>query len=127
MESNDADGSLADVNPDLIELCRDSVAWREQRRRALQQVFGVGGAAPAPASKVNIGQPHVTVSAASVLGEAQGRTREEQEAYVLQQLMSHKRKREESAPSAGNDTPIPVKPSALSVKARLLQQLKGDK
>ncbi|KAF8297535.1 hypothetical protein TcYC6_0080370 [Trypanosoma cruzi] len=130
MSRNDVDGSLNDVNPDLLELSKDPVAWREQRRRALQEkVFGhgreggssVSSVAPAPANGPPSGA--TASSAPSVSGEA-GRKMEEHETYVLQQIMSHKRRRDDAAKSEAAPA-VSASPVGLSMKEKLLQRLKN--
>ncbi|KEG14224.1 hypothetical protein DQ04_00571190 [Trypanosoma grayi] len=132
MSRDETDGSLSDVNPDLLELCKDPAAWREQRRRALQEkVFCRGGAtnsgggsgAPFPTGSIPARE---SVSGGSNGGRQSGRTAEEQEAYVLEQLMSHKRRREEAAKVEDAQTDQ-VAANKLSTKDKLLQQLKKRK
>ncbi|RNF08945.1 uncharacterized protein Tco025E_07068 [Trypanosoma conorhini] len=125
----DTDGSLSDVNPDLLELSKDPVAWREQRRHALQfKVFGHGGgrggaegsADPAPTKNIPQG---AKASNASAVGAESRQKMEEREAYVLEQLKSHKRRREDAATSAGAPTGS-VSSAGLSTKEKILQRLK---
>ncbi|RNF11854.1 hypothetical protein TraAM80_00689 [Trypanosoma rangeli] len=132
MSRSDADGSLSDVNPELLELSKDPVAWREQRRRALQaKVFGHGGGdggAESSATSVhtkNISSGARAPNASCVVDESRLK-REDHEAYVLEQLKSHKRRREdavmtEEAPGGS------VSYMGLSTKEKLLQRLKNPK
>ncbi|KAH9582044.1 hypothetical protein LSM04_003415 [Trypanosoma melophagium] len=113
MSTDEIDGSLTDVNPELLELSKDPVVWREQRRRALQEkVFGrndTAGGSSAPAGNST--------------GECK-RATAEQEAYVLQQIMSHKRRRDAAAAEVDAKTANVEKSAKISMKAKLLQQLK---
>ncbi|ORC93176.1 uncharacterized protein TM35_000025020 [Trypanosoma theileri] len=113
MSTDETDGSLSDVNPELLELSKDPVAWREQRRRALQEkVFGRSGTAS--------GSSPAELSSG---GECK-RATAEQEAYVLQQIMSHKRRRDAAAAEEETKTTNVEKSAKMSMKEKLLQQLK---
>ena len=130
------DGDLSSVDPTLLKLCQNAEQWKEQRRRALQQkVF---------ANKELQQQGHSTMSSshAAPMGTSDNAG---DEAYVLAQLMNHKRKREaEVAPppstvvapppttavvpvaypvsATPSSQPFAGTPSGLSLKEKLMQK-----
>ncbi|ESL06986.1 hypothetical protein TRSC58_05332 [Trypanosoma rangeli SC58] len=132
MSRNDADGSLGDVNPELLELSKDPIAWREQRRRALQaKVFGRGGrnggveSSAASAHTKNISSGAGAPNTSCVADESRLK-RGEHEAYVLEQLKSHRRRREDALKSEEAPARL-VSCMELSTKEKLLQRLKNPK
>lgn len=116
------DGDLSSVDPSLLKLCQNAEQWKEQRRRALQEkVFANRGPQQAATSSTL-----ATSSSSSSQGTSDNAG---DEAYVLAQLMSHKRKREaestapptgnSSAPLANNNAP-PT--GGMSLKEKLMQK-----
>ncbi|CBH15498.1 hypothetical protein, conserved [Trypanosoma brucei gambiense DAL972] len=136
MSHDGDDGSLQDVNPYLLELCKDPVAWREQRRRALREkVFGRGTGEDSDIAGSRVGNidRSTAVSALDPLPNTPGpngptrKSAEDQEAYVLQQIMSHKRKREEATAIFGNTVAVEAPTVKNSVKEKLLLKLQKGK
>lgn len=121
------DGDLSDVNPGILALSKDTSAWVEQRRRAMREkIFSQKAGDLAQ-------QEQSGLSSASPEGSSEGVSNDEvaaREAYILKQLMSKKRQREDlqgqgsalPAPAQQNGIETePVRPQ-LSLKERLLQK-----
>jgi hypothetical protein len=116
------DGDLSSVDPSLLKLCQNAEQWKEQRRRALQEkVFANRGPQQAATSSTL-----ATSSSSSSQGTSDNAG---DEAYVLAQLMSHKRKREAestapqtSAPLANNNAPPTAPTGGMSLKEKLMQK-----
>ncbi|CAJ1037499.1 hypothetical protein Q4I32_007760 [Leishmania shawi] len=144
----DNDGDLSNVNPELLRLCANPEDWREQRRRAMKaKIFGNGAqvdssaaaetylpmdrtAGPSPSSAP---QPSVSTYA----GQQAPVSKQAAESYILQQLLSHKRHREEtntqqaSAPARTPQLhPQPPPPTSqgheLSLKEKLMRKYRRD-
>ncbi|AYU83383.1 hypothetical protein conserved [Leishmania donovani] len=104
---SDFDGDLSNVHPQLLKLCANPEDWREQRRRAMKaKIFGTGaqaGASPAaetylPTDRTVGPSPSSAQqpSASSYSGQQGPVSQQAAESYILQQILSHKRRREEA-------------------------------
>lgn len=147
------DGDLDEVNPGILELAKDPNAWREQRRRAMREkIFGGGGggAGANGGMESNVSAPLSSSSFSPSSGPAT--SAEEiaaREAFILQQIQSHKRRRDGNAGGeertlqprpfgagagapgqgpavvGGHSQPAPqqpVPPGGMSLKEQLLQK-----
>lgn len=114
------DGDLSNVNPGILALSKDPDLWREQRRKAMREkIFGSGGREEVNSTSnktSNIGKPSPSDVAAN-------------EAFILKQILSHKRSRDESTGqqpllSTPASTPPCEAPklSGRSLKERLLEK-----
>ncbi|CBZ25878.1 conserved hypothetical protein [Leishmania mexicana MHOM/GT/2001/U1103] len=103
----DCDGDLSNVHPELLKLCANPEDWREQRRRAMKtKIFGTGdqaGASPAAEAYLptdrTVGPSPSSArqpSASSYSGQQGPVPQQAAGSYILQQILSHKRRREEA-------------------------------
>ncbi|GET93099.1 hypothetical protein, conserved [Leishmania tarentolae] len=103
----DCDGDLSNVNPGLLKLCANPEEWREQRRRAMKaKIFGTDTQAGAsltaeaylPTDTTFSPSPSSAqkTSTASYSGQQGPLSQQATESYILQQILSHKRRREEA-------------------------------
>ncbi|KPI88207.1 hypothetical protein ABL78_2711 [Leptomonas seymouri] len=104
---DDHDGDISNVNPDLLKLCANADDWREQRRRAMKaKIFGgdgggnaLGGEQSNPnaylPSEGTTGPSPPSAPSATAAGQIPP-SQQASEAYILQQILSHKRRRDEA-------------------------------
>ncbi|KPA79866.1 hypothetical protein ABB37_04943 [Leptomonas pyrrhocoris] len=119
---DDHDGDLSNVNPDLLKLCANADDWREQRRRAMKaKIFGGGhggGSEGEALSSANAYLPSDgTTAGPSPPSSAAGPippSQQASEAYILQQILSHKRRRDEANQQSANP---PINAGAASFSA----------
>lgn len=89
---DDCDGDLSNVNPDLLKLCANAEDWKEQRRRAMKaKIFGAGGASSDQGNASTPAGPSPSAATARAPESQQA-----SEAYILQQILSRKRRHEEA-------------------------------
>ncbi|KAG5465334.1 hypothetical protein CUR178_00036 [Leishmania enriettii] len=103
----ECDGDLSRVNPELLKLCASPEDWREQRRRAMKaKIFGTGAQVSASSTTEaylpvdrTAGSPPSSAPqpfASSFTGEQAPASQQTAESYILLQILSHKRRREEA-------------------------------
>jgi hypothetical protein len=133
-----SDGALNNVNPSLLKLCQDPQAWKEARKKALRErVFSKGpkaeGSSAAgflPNTLPDDEEPADPVAVASATTCVTKRD----SSFVLDQILRHKRQREEkeTASRAGiAEQPMPVPPAELpqaekTLKEKLLERLRKN-
>lgn len=130
-----SDGDLTNVNPELLKLCQDPSAWREQRKQAMRaRIFGKDGASSTATTAA--GASHYMPKKVDGDDEAEPHSRpvaphqatKGDESFVLQQIQLRKRQREEATTAAANapaPMPTPIEESGeKSLKARLLEKMK---
>lgn len=115
------DGDLSNVNPGILTLSKDPEIWREQRRKAMREkIFGAGGGEESNLSTTKSSE-YIAPTSSDVAAN---------EAYILKQILSHKRTREEGGnmiPScSSNNVEAPssdlAKAPSRSLKERLLEK-----
>ncbi|EPY25863.1 hypothetical protein STCU_06439 [Strigomonas culicis] len=122
------DGDLSSVNPNLLELSKDPDAWKEQRRRQMREkIFGGAHASTTTSDTYMPVAPRAEEAPVYAAEKGSHHSRDHDEAFVLQQLQSHKRRRddellERQKQQAAESGPRPAAP--LSLKEKLLQQYK---
>ena len=139
-----ADGDLSHVNPSLLKLCQDPQAWKEARKKALQErVFaksatrseGTSAAAFLPRDLPDDEGPAEGSANKPTTNVSDARQAKPDGDFVLQQIMKHKRQRDEKLP----EEPAPPKPAprqdesaatssggGLSLKDKLLEKLRKN-
>lgn len=133
----DYDGDLTNVNPELLKLCANSEDWREQRRRAMKaKIFGSAASTGSASASAGAYLPPENSSSgpspASSAPAAPAASQQATEAYILQQILSHKRRRDEAngqPQPPSQPTPPPEAPSGeqgLSLKEKLMRKYRKD-
>ena len=132
-----SDGDLSNVNPSLLKLCQDPHAWKEARKKALQErVFaktaakseGVSALAFLPKEDPDERSGEEGKCAKSTATQL---TAKADEGFVLDQILKHKRQRDEKGvdDSVAAAPPKPTPPtdaslSKQSMKDKLLERLR---
>jgi hypothetical protein len=89
------DGDLSSVNPLLLQLSSNPEDWKQKRREALLKVFNGGGASASNAAQFMPTNSEETVADVAPSSGNNGCTLVGDEKFVLQQLTSMKRRRDE--------------------------------
>jgi hypothetical protein len=122
--SSDPDGDLIDVNKQLLELCKDPVSWKEQRKKAMREkIFGHSSsdqvASPGAQQEAHQYMPgHSSDGAREVRPALRG-----DEEFVMQQLKSHKRQRQEVTHEVAQEVRAPATSSTQAAPSGLRAKL----
>ncbi|KAK7197226.1 hypothetical protein NESM_000668500 [Novymonas esmeraldas] len=135
----DSDGDLSNVNPELLKLTANAEDWREQRRRAMKAKIFSGAAggdvSNAEAYMPTSGTAGSSPAFAAPSPESAYANQQATESYILQQILSHKRRRDDggdaqvnsapsapSAPAPSTQPPAAANGPELSLKEKLMRK-----